>query len=171
MDDQNDNPSDTASAMAQLKSLRAIAEKGDLSALPRLRAFLDEHPEIWQQIGDLGQHVRESLLELAGGNDLAAAESIRRKMGDLNAELIGESTSPTVRLLAEQCVICWVQVNLAELAMISKELNGGQRGYDVQRRFDAIQGRYLRALKTLVTVRRLLEPVYVPATPRLKVIG
>ena len=171
MDEQTDQPLDTASAMAQLQSLRAIAEKGDLSALPRLRAFLNEHPEIWQQIGDLGQHVRESLLQLAGGNDLAAIESIRRKMCDLDAELIGESTSPTVRLLAEQCVICWVQVNLAELAMISKEINGGQRGNDVQRRFDAIQGRFLRALKTLAAVKRLLEPVSIPGPPKLKVIG
>jgi hypothetical protein len=156
--------------MEQIKSLRESVHQGDPSALPRLRAFLDEHPEVWHQLGDLGWHVRESLLEMAGGKDSTAVESIRRKMHELHEGLIGESTSPAVRLLAENCVICWVQLNVAELAKISRDLNGRPSDYDVQRRLNAIQGRYLRAIKTLMVVKRLLEPAAV-ANPKLKVIG
>ena len=171
MEEQQNVELNTMSVMEELASLRNNAEHGGPLAVCRLRSFLDEHPDIWQVIGDLSAHVRESLLEIGGGNDVTATESIRRKMQQLQAELVGESQSPTVRLLAEQCVICWAQLSLAELARINQELSGKAPGYEVQKRLNAIQGRYVQALKTLATVQQLIKPTAVPAKPALKLIS
>src|SRR5262247_3275403 len=45
------------------------AKAGDVTALPRMRAILAEHPEIWQTAGDLEQVVVRSWAELLGGDD------------------------------------------------------------------------------------------------------
>ena len=157
--------------MAGISHLLASARAGDRSVLPRLQEFLDSRPEIWHRIGDLAEHAREALIDLAGGNDLTAIESMRRKMQQLEAELIGESTSPMVRLLAEQCVLCWAQLHWAELLPIGKDASGAAQGYEVQKRINAIQGRYVQALKTLATVQRFIKPTAVPARPALKLIS
>jgi hypothetical protein len=154
----------------QLEQLRTLAKQGDPSAIVRLRTFLATHPEIWQLIGDLAAHVQESLLTLMAGDDTAAVESLRLKMHQLKAELVSESTSPILRLLAEQCVVCWCQVNRAELMLVNSELKGVPPGMEAQKRVSVIQARYLRALSTYANVRRLTHGI-VPDKPKLKVVS
>jgi hypothetical protein len=156
---------------AEMARLLALARQGDYSVLPQLQEFLDNHPEIWQQVGDLAEHAREALITLASGTDLAAAESMRRKMHQLQEELAGDSNSPTIRLLAEQCVLCWAQLHWAGLLCVGKDLSGAAQGSEIQRRLNAIQHRYVQALKTLTTVRRLLVPAANPGRPNLKVVS
>jgi hypothetical protein len=38
---------------AELRALVQRAQAGDTSALPRIRAVLDDHPEVWHYLGDL----------------------------------------------------------------------------------------------------------------------
>jgi len=44
------------------------------------------------------------------------------------------------------------------------------QGHEVQKRLNAIQGRYAQALKTLATINRLLQPAANPARPTLEVV-
>ena len=53
---------------------------------------------------------------------------MRRKMKMMQEELIGDSTSPVIRLLAEQCVLCWAQLHVAELIPASKDLQNALTG-------------------------------------------
>ena len=46
---------------AGLKALAGRANAGDRQALAGLRCMMDEHPEIWQHIGDLGGLCRADL--------------------------------------------------------------------------------------------------------------
>ena len=170
MDEQKKKQLDAAAEKDEINRLLASAKQGDQSVLPRLREFLDKHPEIWRRVGDLAEHAREALIALACGADLTAIESMRRKMERLQEELVGESKSPVVRLLAEQCVICWAQLHWAELTPIGKDQKSMPMGYEIQKRLNAIQGRYDRALKTLVTVQRLLASTEKDFKPNLKVV-
>jgi hypothetical protein len=47
--------------------------------LAQLRQVLDQYPAVWQQLGDLGQQVRETLIRAIAGTDQVHAEVLRRE--------------------------------------------------------------------------------------------
>lgn len=152
----------------QFDQLRALAKKGDPAARVRLCAFLKDHPEVWQTIGDFALHVRESLVTRMGGDDLAATESFALRMKQLENELVGDSTSELVRLLGEQCSLCWAQYHIAELTLIESDKKGVPPGMEAQKRVNMIQTRYLRALTTMANVLRLTKEM-TQDKPKLKI--
>src|SRR4051794_25437247 len=87
------------SGMEGVQQLLARAERGDAGVVDQLRAFLDEHPEVWQQAGDLARHAELALLDLAAGNNLLIHESLSRKLAELKREL--GPASALERLLGE----------------------------------------------------------------------
>lgn len=169
MDEGNLNRQRTKLETHEVNQILTRAKQGDQSVLPQLREVLDDYPELWQKAGDLGDWAREAIITFASNYDLTAEESMRRKMKMMQQELIGDSTSPVIRLLAEQCVLCWAQLHLAELMPVSKDLQNAPHGYEFQKRINAAQDRYDRALKSLITVQRLLGSK--SEKPTLKVVS
>lgn len=156
MDDRSNQPlSDTA---AEINALLAAASRGDSSVLPRLREFLDNRPDLWRKTGDLAAHAREALTQAACQHDLLGAESMRRRMQELDEQLLAGSVEPLERLLVENCVQCWAALNLAELAAVANEREGVRQGAAVQKKLSQIQARFHAALKNLATMRNLLAP-------------
>ena len=49
----------------QLRDLIDRAQQGDETALPELRALLDETPDLWQQVGDVAKHSHISSITIA----------------------------------------------------------------------------------------------------------
>jgi hypothetical protein len=70
-----------------LAQLLKRAEAGDRSVLPQLQWALDSNPDLWRGYGDLAAHAEASLAMLAAGPDLLLAESLKRKLAELKAEL------------------------------------------------------------------------------------
>ena len=99
---------------AELHPLLARAHRGDATVLPELQTFLDAHPEVWRQCGDLARHAEESLLTLATGNDLFGKEAVRKKLAEIKAELGGAEPPPLEKLLVERIAVCWLAVYFAE---------------------------------------------------------
>ena len=85
--------------MDELAQLLKRAEAGDRSVLPQLQRALDGNPDLWRGYGDLAAHAEASLAMLAAGPNLLLAESLRRKLAELKAELGGESPSPPLQPL------------------------------------------------------------------------
>jgi hypothetical protein len=142
--------------LAELRSLLSRAKHGDDSVLPRLRAILDDHPEIWMYYGDLAQHAQNAWLELACGSDLGLAEAVRRKLQSLQSELAGPSPSQIELLLAQRAVAAFVQTQWADsVAAQAREVSIKQAELAVKRQ-NAAHRRYLTALGALATVQRLL---------------
>src|SRR5207302_31972 len=50
-DDTNSPPPAESPLVAELRDLVERANRGEAAALPRLRAVLDVHPEVWQTVG------------------------------------------------------------------------------------------------------------------------
>src|SRR5437899_2186525 len=74
------------------------------------------------------------------------------------AELAGPNPTPLERLLAERATNCWLQVYRYELAFEqARDLTIRQAEFH-QRKIDGAHRRYLSALKTLATVRKLGLP-------------
>jgi hypothetical protein len=95
----------------ELAQLLKRAEAGDRSVLPQLQRALDGNAALWRGYGDLAAHAEASLAMLAAGPNLLLAESLKRKLAELKAELGGASPSPLEKLLVERVTATWLQTN------------------------------------------------------------
>lgn len=140
------------------QSLRALvkrAESGDTKSLPELRRLV-EHPGVNSVIG-LARRVRDQLLNKLAGHNLLVREMTVREIDAMRRELLGPSPSVIERLLVDEVVVAWLQLNDTDLrtAHVCDQLNAGNRLY---RRADLVHRRFLAALRTLALVRRVAVP-------------
>ena len=79
-------------------------------------------------------------------------------MARLRKEVAGDDPSPVERLLADRVALCWLALHDAEIRFAqAKDLTIKQAEF-WQKRIDCAHRRYLSAIKTLATVRRLAFP-------------
>ncbi|MDP2949830.1 MAG: hypothetical protein Q8P22_09875 [Chloroflexota bacterium] len=150
-----------APAAGDIRALLRRAERGDPKALADARATFT--PAIWQAVGDLALQVEREWIDLLVGKNELVKEAVGRQMAAMAADLAGPSPTPLERLLAEQIVACWLQVQYVDHqygTMAKESITLAQADYH-QRRMTATHQRYLSAIKTLAVVRRLLRPAAV----------
>jgi hypothetical protein len=138
------------------------ATAGDESSLPELRKLFDECPDsrfVNEVGGDMARTAEDSMIARAAGKNLVAREALRRKLAALRAELAGPTPTPIERLLAERAALCWLAVYEFEAAAAQQlgPIALALADY-YQRRIDRAHKRYLTALRTLATVRKLAVP-------------
>jgi hypothetical protein len=148
------------SVLTELRALSDQAKRGNALALARLRALLDEHPEVWQHAGDLEKIVARAWLELLGDDPLTTA-AVRRRAEKLRSELEGESPTALESLLVGQVVSCWLEMAHAQLKAAADGVPVAQASYNLKRA-ESAQRRYLAAMRTLATLRALLPEGLVP---------
>jgi len=149
---------DTPEAMLEIIER---AQSGDATAMPALREMLDRVPSIREMLGaDLERTVEYSISKSLGGEDnLAFREAIKRKLAALREELEGPTPSPTERLLVDRIVACWLQLQEADLRYAQAgNCSFAQANYYLRRQ-DRAHRRFLTAMKTLATVRKMGLPV------------
>jgi hypothetical protein len=135
------------------------AQKGDKKTLPALRKLLENPAAVDNFGGDLARQVVFSLINAAAGENLLLKEAVPRKLELLRAELSGPNPTPLERLLVERIVVCWLQVHHAEIRFAQAQDLSLDQGDYFQRCIDRAHKRYLSAIKTLATVRKLALPV------------
>ncbi len=136
-----------------------LAENGDRDAMPALCNLLDRIPAIAEIIGaDLERTVEYSICKSLQEDNLAFREGIKRKLAGLREELEGAAPSSIERLLVDRVVACWLQVQEADLRYAqSGNCSFAQANYHLRRQ-DRAHRRFLSAMKTLATVRKLALP-------------
>jgi len=164
-------PPTTALEPPVVAELRALVEKagaGDVAVLPRMRGLLDNHPEIWERIGDLERVVVRAWTELLAGDDPLSREAVRRKAESLRAELEGDAPTPLERLLVGQVVSTWMELSHAQVcSAASGALTPAQARYHWQRA-ESAQKKHLAAVRTLTTLRALVPGGLLPVNHRLR---
>jgi hypothetical protein len=111
-----------------------------------------------ESLGNLSLQVEASLIKDVAGTDLAFKEGLGHKMSKLRSDLAGPDAEPLERLLAERIALCWLSVHDAEVRFAqAKDLSINQATF-WQKRIDSAHRRYLSAIKTLATVRKLALP-------------
>lgn len=100
----------TVGAIAELRSLVVRAKKGDRTALPRLREYLDINPCLWQRPGNIALQAQVGWIKLIAGNDLHFQECLARKINALKQEWAGDSPSPVEVVLVERAVSAWLRL-------------------------------------------------------------
>jgi hypothetical protein len=151
--------------------LLSRAEKGDVTVLPQLRRLLDETPELWRGYGNLAAQAQASWIKLAAGTNILLGESLMRKAAELCSEVAGPSPSPLEKLLAERATICWLQVSFYDTLIAQTREYTPSKARILQQQQDSAHRRYLAALKTLATVRKLLTPSRSPVEIANKLAG
>jgi hypothetical protein len=145
----------------ELRDVLKRAGKGDRTALPRLRELFDLNPEgmVAACHGDLARVSEDVAVDRMTGKDLTFAEAMRRKMAMLRDELTGPDPSPMERLLVERVVLCWLDCHDWEIrhnaAMQSEGGLSFRQAEHYQAMRDRAHRRYLQALKTLASVRKM----------------
>lgn len=149
-------------ATKQLRELSDRVNSGERSALTELRTALDKYPWMSSVLGgNLAYQAETSLVNAMFDNQIAAKEALQRELEKKRAELSGENPTPIERLLIERVISCWLQVQHADLVVAQSKSVSHAAGDDNQRRQDRSNRRFLAAVKTLATVRRLALPIYV----------
>jgi hypothetical protein len=153
---EHSEATDESPVLDELNWLMDRARQGDEDVLPRLRNFLDTHPDLWRRYGDLGAHAREAWLRLISGSDLALRESTARKVEDMARELAGPAPTAIEKLLVERVVLCWLQTCHADSVAVEALAKSPRIAEFWSKRQASTQRRYLTSLAALLTLRRLL---------------
>jgi hypothetical protein len=133
-------------------------EGGDESAMPLLRRAMDIDGVLIEAAGNMAAQAEGTLIRHAAGKNLLFKEATERKMDRLRKDLAGDSPTPLERLLADRITLCWLALHDAEIRFAqSKDLTIKQAEF-WQKRIDYAHRRYLSAIKTLATVRKLAVP-------------
>ena len=147
---------------AELRELIARAQAGDATALPQLRTLLDEHPELWQRVGDLAAWVERAWLALLANDHPLAVAALQRTAAQLKADLAGEQPTAVERLLVDQVVATWLETKCWACQAAQPGASPAQATLRLKQ-LDSAHKRHANALK-LLTQLRALAPLH-PATP------
>jgi hypothetical protein len=138
---------------ARIRELIARANAGDHAAIDELRAYLDERPLIFAQLGNVARSMESWLIgQLTGGSDFRT-ECINRHLDAMRRDLLGRKPSPLEALLVERIVMTWLQLQLAEVTAMADPQ--GSKGYAIflERRVQRIHRQYVSSIDKLAKIR------------------
>lgn len=144
---------------ARIDAVVQRADRGDEKALLITRGLIDGLPELWDAYGNLAAAAESALVDLYAGRSAVTRQALQRMLAEMRVELAGPRASPLEKLLVERVVACWLQSYHADFAYARalKELPSKEVEL-YQRRQDRAARQYLKALRGLADVRRLLVP-------------
>lgn len=158
MDKAETDKMHSAEDLRLLKDKIKQANDGEESAVAWIKDFLDDNPQVWQTVGDLSVTSERTWIALVSGGDVLATESVRRQLSQLKSELIGELPQPVEKMLGDQIVATWLEVQYLETLTADQRASSAQTG-TMLKRMESAQKRHLNAIRSLVQIRRLL-PAY-----------
>lgn len=156
-----DKPTVTRQEVDDLPKLFEAATTGDETAMGTLRKFFDAEPADWLQIACayLARNVEDRVIKVLYGQNLLFSEGLRRNLAAMRAELEGQAPSALERLLVERVVACWLDLQVLELQHAARAAELSPAAVLLlDRRRTSANRRYLAALKTLASVRKLGLP-------------
>jgi hypothetical protein len=151
---------DLQHVVAQANALLPRVNAGDKKAQAELRQILDGTPELWLGVGNLAHQAELAMIQVAAGDNDIMREAIQGQLAKLRRDLRGPEPTPLERLLVDRVVAGWLTLHYAE-AKYHERLRKGlswAENESYQRDMNHAHRRYLSAIRTLATVRRLVPP-------------
>ncbi len=117
----------------------------------------EQLPIAWEVYGDLVGQAEGALLTRAAGENALHRAALTGRL----SQLARPSPAPVERLLVERVVVCWLAIYYedAQDAQQGAQPTTWAASLNRQRRAEVAQRRFLAAVRTLETVRRLAAPV------------
>ena len=147
----------------QIEALNARANAGDTEALAEQRVLLDQHPEIWRQLGDLNQLSVIHWSSQLGGDDSFHRESIVRHIAEWKDALLGSDPTHLEIAMADSAVTAKPGLAFAE----HRSSGGGSVAAAnlKSRRLDRAQHRLNATLRQLAQIQSARRSQRAPASP------
>jgi len=167
MTETQTHPQPTSADWKSLDAIVKAANKGDKTALAKLRQFLDNNPQVWQHVGDLARTAERAWIALVSDGDSLAAQAMQRQLDQLKQELVGESTTVIERMLADTVIATWLELHYLRSVDADTRNRSVTQGSLLMKRLESAQRRHHNAIKQLTQIRKLLPDRH--AMPQLKV--
>ncbi|MHB8954172.1 MAG: hypothetical protein ACYC4U_14480 [Pirellulaceae bacterium] len=148
---------------ADFEAIVSAANQGSSEALARLREVLDDNPDLWQSIADLGGHCESILVKLIAGNNVVLRESLSRQVVSLKEELGGSGPGVLKEIAAQRVVNTWLLMSYVDAVCPVP----GSRA-EIQRQ-EAAHRQYDKAVKGLKAVSRGMSDKVLPRP--LRIVG
>ncbi len=156
------SPTQTNDNREIIHTLINQANAGEDSVMPKIRELLRHAPHLIPLMGgDLSQRAEQLIVDRLSGDRLAMKQSLSENLQRLRDELSGPNSTPLERLLVERVVTCWLHVQFADLQLVQRGEVSVTVGDYLQRQQDRAHRRFLAAVKSLTTVRRLALPIQI----------
>ena len=99
------------------------------------------------------------MIALAAGSNLVLREAITRQLASLKDELAESSDVPLMRLLIERTALCWLECYYLDAlaAQLRAQFGAPVQIEAIERRRDHAQRRFLAAIRSLASLRKLLR--------------
>jgi hypothetical protein len=138
---------------------RAAADQEDTRQA--VRDLLASRPALVAAVSTTASELEESLIHRAGGQGVLAHESMRAELEGMRASLRLPEDGALEELLISQVVLCWLTLMTAERLRTERWSEGiSNESADFWDRHVArLRTDYLRAIRSLASVRRILVPV------------
>lgn len=141
-----------------LEQLVSLARRGDRDAARRLRAILNEEPDLFGPLGQLASKVQANWIRAIAGRDLFEREMMLRATADLRKSLIEEGDgSELERLAVEQVVNSFLQLSYHEHREAQSPASDLKIAEHRAKQIERASRRHRKALGALATLR-LLAP-------------
>ena len=143
----------------RLKELARRANAGDSAAKVDLQAFLDQHPQVWQKLGDLSSHVRQTAIRRIANGEHLSEVSIGRNVEFLRQDLAGPNPSRVEQIAVDVAVNAWLDLHAIHLKYAADAGNNLPTAkYAILLRNSA-QKRYDFAMKLLLLIREKMPAI------------
>jgi hypothetical protein len=142
-----------------VESLVQQAMRGDESTLPAIKQFLDNAPQLWQDVFSVTKKVERAWITTIAQQNLFTQEALIREVAELKNMLQTEFSSRLESLVIESICTCFLAYKQAEGAAAQQLQHYGNALTQMQEQhLSACQKRYLLAIKELARIRQLLTP-------------
>lgn|GEM_PF-2243969 len=132
------------------------ANSGDQTAVAWLQKFLDDHPHVWSNLGDVARIAEHAWINLIANGNSLVSESIQRQLKQLKSDLIGEDPQTVEKMLGDQVIATWLEVKYLETLSADQQGASVTQAALVLKKVESAQKRHLNAIRSLVQTRKLL---------------
>lgn len=138
---------------------RAAANEED--SRPPVRQLLARRSDLVAAVCATASELERNLIDRAGGQGVLVHESMRAELELMRSSLRLPEDGSLERLLIDQVVLCWLNLMTAERRRDERWTDGmSNESADFWDRHVArLRTDYLRAIRSLASVRRILVPV------------
>jgi hypothetical protein len=143
-----------------LARLRELADAGNAEACRQITEVYDELG-FWTKLTGLRYAAEEAWLDLrTERTNLFTRKVLQRELERKRADLLGADPSPLERILVERIGACWLACQHADRLQAVKVKAGLslKEAEYLGRQVERANRSLLRAVKTLATVRKLMQP-------------
>lgn len=139
-----------------LESVIKKANAGDQQALTLLRKFLDQKPQIWNEVGDISKIAETAWIKLIAKGDTLTQESLKRKLAALHQKILGDTDHIFDQMMADVIRATWLEMHyLMSVDADATNRTAGQSTL-MMRRLESAQRRHVTAIKQYCQIKKLL---------------